>query len=296
MLLLNPQRHPKISLTLAQIGSLAFILYAHTVVAMKTAQTILHAPSDFDRRHLPSHVAQAVWRGTEVARSSGRTVPTGFKVLDDALPGCGWPTQGLSELLLPQAALCEWRLLAPALPGMLQEKGSKIYLIAPPKTPHAMGLAQLGVAPEQLVWIDAQGPAERLWATEQLIKSEPSGAVLAWLPQARQEQIRRLQVHAHTCDAPVFLVRPEIALRDASSAPLRVSATLGRGWNIDVQIRKRRGSASVDVLHLNAIPSNLDAILPPRLRGLFQPVSLPSKEVSHALGSSHSSTTAGIPH
>lgn len=143
--------------------------------------------------------------------------------------GLAWPTHGLSELLLPQAALCEWRLLGPALPELLADKGSRVYLVAPPKTPLAMGLAQLGLAPEQLVWIDAKGPAERLWAAEQLIKSEPDGAVIAWLPQARQDQIRRLLVHAHACDAPVFLIRLESALRDASPAPLRLSVSLGQG-------------------------------------------------------------------
>jgi protein ImuA len=46
---------------------------------------------------------------------------------------------------------------------------------------------------------------ERLWATEQILQAGPVGAVLAWLPQARPEQIRRLQIHAQSCDAPVFL-------------------------------------------------------------------------------------------
>lgn len=249
--------------------------------------SITHDPGDFDRWHLPSHLAQAVWRGTEVARSTGRAFPTGFTELNAVLPGGGWPTHGLSELLLPQAALCEWRLLGPALPELLADKGSRIYLVAPPKTPLAMGLAQLGLAPEQLVWIDAKGPAERLWAAEQLIKSEPDGAVIAWLPQARQDQIRRLQVHAHACDALVFLIRPESALRDASPAPLRLSVSLGHGWDIDVQIRKRRGGAAVEVMHLNAVPGNLNSIIPPRMRNLGIPVPSIPQEVHHALGSSH---------
>lgn len=46
---------------------------------------------------------------------------------------------------------------------------------------------------------------------------------MAWLPQARPEQIRRLQIHAQSCDAPVFLLRPITALNDASPAPLRVT-------------------------------------------------------------------------
>jgi len=251
------------------------------------------SPSAFDRWQLPAHVAQAVWRGTEVGGTAGRTLTTGYEALDAALPGGGWPTQGLSEVLLAQAALCEWRLLAPALPTLLADRSSRIYLVAPPKAPHAMGLAQLGLAPEQLVWIDVRGPADSLWVTEQLIKSEASGAVLAWLPQARPEQVRRLQVQALHCDAPVFLFRPESALRDASPAPLRLSVALGKGWGLEVRVRKRRGAVSDDVLHLQAVPGNLHSVLPPRLRDLPAPGVQPQEE-RHALGRPATATAARL--
>ncbi len=250
---------------------------------MTTSAHTPSSPAGFDRWQLPAHVAQAVWRGTEVGAAAGRALPTGFEVLDAALPGGGWPTQGLSEVLLAQAALCEWRLLAPALPGFLAGRDSRIYLVAPPKPPNAMGLAQLGLAPQQLVWIDVKAPADSLWAAEQLIKSEAAGAVLVWLPQARPEQIRRLQVQALHCDAPVFVFRPEAALRDASPAPLRVSVALGKSWGIDLRIRKRRGASADEVLHLRALPANLQSILPPRLHELQTP-EVQREEVFHALG------------
>lgn len=250
---------------------------------MTTSAPTPSSPAGFDRWQLPAHVAQAVWRGTEVGAAAGRALPTGFEVLDAALPGGGWPTQGLSEVLLAQAALCEWRLLAPALPGFLAGRDSRIYLIAPPKPPNAMGLAQLGLAPQQLVWIDVKAPADSLWAAEQLIKSEAAGAVLVWLPQARPEQIRRLQVQALHCDAPVFVFRPEAALRDASPAPLRVSVALGESWGIDLRIRKRRGASADEVLHLRALPANLQSIIPPRLHELQTP-EVQREEVFHALG------------
>jgi protein ImuA len=46
-------------------------------------------------------------------------VSSGFTLLDSQLPGGGWPTHSLTELLMPQAALCEWRLLGPALPSLI---------------------------------------------------------------------------------------------------------------------------------------------------------------------------------
>ncbi|HTH10819.1 MAG TPA: translesion DNA synthesis-associated protein ImuA [Acidovorax sp.] len=215
---------------------------------------------------LPPHVLEAVWRGTEVSDSRCRTVSSGFAALDAQLPGAGWPTHSLTELLLPQAALCEWRLLAPAVTGFL-EGGGRIYLVAPPKEPCAAGLVQLGVEPTQLTWIEASTPVDRLWVTEQIVKSDPAGAVLAWLPQARPEQVRRLQVHAAACDAPIFLFRPAASLRDSSPSPLRVAVAPAPGWDLEIRIPKRKGSSLDEAIYVNAMPSNLKSVVPPRLKG-----------------------------
>ncbi|MFN9728120.1 translesion DNA synthesis-associated protein ImuA [Acidovorax sp.] len=237
------------------------------------------APGDL----LAPHVAEALWRATEVHAGAARTVPTGFDALDAQLPGGGWPTHSLTEVLTPQAALCEWRLLGRSLPALMQD-GGRLYLIAPPKQPHAGGLAQLGVAQEQILWIDASKPVDRLWATEQILKSTPSGAVLAWLPLARPEQIRRLQIHAQSCDAPVFLFRPMATLVDASPAPLRITVVLAQGWNLEVRIAKRRGACLDESLYLPAMPGNLADVIPPRLHTVpAAPAVAPSrKETTHA--------------
>ncbi|MGP1629821.1 MAG: translesion DNA synthesis-associated protein ImuA [Giesbergeria sp.] len=215
-------------------------------------------------RSLPAHVAEALWRGTELGGKDPTTVSTGFAALDAELPGGGWPTRSLTELLTAQSAICEWRLLGPAIPKLTSERG-RLYLIAPPKEPHAGALAQLGASADQLVWIEAATPADRLWATEQVIKADPAGAILSWLPQARPEQIRRLQVQAHGCEAPVFLFRPVTALCDASSAPLRLAIALGAGWHLEVRIPKRRGASLDRALQLSAMPGQLAHVLPPRL-------------------------------
>ncbi|MGP1684836.1 MAG: hypothetical protein ACTS8S_21135, partial [Giesbergeria sp.] len=104
-------------------------------------------------RPLPAHVAEALWRGTELGGRDSIMVPTGFATLDAELPGGGWPTRSLTELLTAQAAVCEWRLLGPAIPAFTREKG-RLYLIAPPKEPHVGGLSQLGLSADQVVWIE----------------------------------------------------------------------------------------------------------------------------------------------
>ena len=253
--------------------------------------------SAFDPGVLPRHVADAVWRGSEVGGAAARTVPTGFEALDGQLPGGGWPTHSLTELLMPQAAVCEWRLLGPALPALMAS-GGRVYLIAPPKPPHAAGLAQLGVPADRLIWIRASTPVERLWVTEQIVKSDPAGVVLSWLPQARPEQIRRLQIHAQSCDAPVFLFRPAVTLHDASPAPLRVSVALAEGWSLEVRIPKRRGTSLDAPLVLVAMPGNLVAVLPPRLKSVPSPgAAFVCKEVSdaRALGRVAAPSNTGVP-
>jgi len=237
----------------------------------------------FDAGQLPGAMSQAIWRGSDIGQADHAVVPTGFAGLDAQLPGGGWPCNAVTELMQPQPALCEWQLLAPALSALVAGAG-QILLVGPPKRPHAPGLVKLGIAEKNLVWIAADTPAERLWSTEQLVKSNPrGGAILAWLPQARTDQLRRLQVHAQLCDCPVFLFRPEAAQLDASPAPLRLLATLGQDWALHIHILKRRGALLQDPITIPCIPGMLAQVLPPRL--LRPSALIVQQEAPHALGS-----------
>jgi len=223
------------------------------------------AAQPLDMGQLPHHVSHAIWRGTEVGQPGQTVVSSGFSGLNAELPGGGWPCNAVTEILQPQPSLCEWRLLSPAL-AKLVASGGQLLLVGPPKRPHAPGLIQLGIAEKNLVWIAADTPAERLWCTEQLVKSNPrGGAILSWLPQARPEQLRRLQVHAQSCDCPVFLFRPEAAQLDASPAPLRVLANLGTDWQLQVHILKRKGALMDGSIALPSIPGTLVSVFTPRL-------------------------------
>ena len=229
-----------------------------------------------------------LWLASSLSAGDSRCVASGFAALDAELPGGGWPTRGLSEILSASPGLLEWRLLAPALRGLLsgpvdaapkrrapprRAAQRPLLLINPPHTPHLPGLQACGLAAQQLVWISAGTPQQQLWATEQAIKSNAAAAVLAWLPQARPEQLRRLQSHAQATDAPVFIFRPLSAAAQSSAAPLRVRASPGLDWGLDVQILKRRGPAHEQALHLPALPAELAQVLSPRmLAAAFPPV------------------------
>ena len=241
-------------------------------------------PHPFDPGKLPGHVALAIWHGTDLAQINQAVVASGFAALDAQLPGGGWPCNALTEVLQPQPSVCEWRLLSGAL-ARLASSGGQILLVGPPRRPHMPGLVKLGIPENKLLWMAADTAAERLWCTEQLIKANPlGGAILAWLPQARAESLRRLQVHAQSCDCPVFLFRPEQALRDASPAPLRVLATPGPDWQLQIQIIKRKGALLDDTLVLPSVPGTLASVLTPRLMRPSQLMAKTEASHVHALG------------
>ena len=64
---------------------------------------------------LPPSVAARLWRGSDLERRLDAVLSSGHRVLDKELPGGGWPSRALTELLAPQPAILEWRLLGPAL-------------------------------------------------------------------------------------------------------------------------------------------------------------------------------------
>ncbi len=251
---------------------------------------------------LPPAVAAAVWRGDQLGRAPVPTRPSGFAALDAQLPGGGWPCQGLTELLCPQPGTLAWRLLAPLLRALCPASGearpaaaSPVLLVGPPHPPHPPGLRADGIDERGLVWLQAHTAAERLWTTEQLLKARAPGVLVAWLPQVRPEQLRRLQVLAGAVQGPVFVCRSQTAAREASAAPLRllvrVGAAAGAGddgpWALQVDVLKRPGPALVRTLSLPSVPGGLAALLPPRLRraGAAVPVPAvaPNREEDHVV-------------
>jgi len=214
---------------------------------------------------LPAHVEAALWRGNELGTPLAAVVGSGHAALDRELPGGGWPCHALTEILSPQPSVLEWRLVGPALRSVAAN-GQQIVLIGPPKLPHLPGLRHEGIDARHVVWLKAETPLERLWCAEQLVRANAAGAVLAWLPQARQEQLRRLQVRAQASDGLVFLFRPATTRHEASPAPLRVHASAGADWELHVQVIKRRGPAHEGSVVLPSIPGGLASVLTPRLR------------------------------
>lgn len=210
---------------------------------------------------LPPAIAAALWRGVSLARPAGRTLPSGHGPLDAQLPGGGWPLGAITEVLQTQPGLAEWRLIGAALAAQGGSAGT-VLVIGPPLHPHVPGLRQLGLGERPLVWVDVQRQNERLWAIEQALKANSVGAVVAWLPQARPEHLRRLQVCAQRCEAPVWLFRPLAARQEPSAAPLRLIVRAQAGSTaLSLQIIKRRGVAHEGLITLTTLPAAVHRVL-----------------------------------
>lgn len=237
---------------------------AHLSSPTHNAAGPLPAPGALTRS-LPAAVAAALWRGDQLGAPVAATLPSGFAALDAVLPGGGWPCHSVTEILAPQSGMLEWRLLGPLL-RQVCAAGRSVVLVGPPRPPHPPGLRWEGISERQLVWVQTETPAERLWATEQLVRANACGAVVAWLPQVRAEQVRRLQVLASGCGGPVFLCRPAAAAQESSAAPLRLLARVGPDWALRVDVFKRKGPPLGSTLHLPSVPGGLQNILTPRLQ------------------------------
>ena len=239
---------------------------------------------------LPPGISAAIWRGHELGSSVTKVLSSGFPALDAELPGAGWPCHSLTEILQPQPTVTEWRLLAPAIRQVVAD-GLQVVIVGPPKTPHLPGLRFAGLDERHLVWLQAETPSERLWVTEQLVKANAAGLLVSWLPQARHEQIRRLQVCAAACDGPVFLCRPAATEFEPSAAPLRVQVRFGVDWELHVHLLKRKGPTHEHDIVLTSIPGGLASVITPRL---LKPSELlaarqvrdaDTREVHHVVGS-----------
>ena len=217
---------------------------------------------------VPLDAHAGIWRADALARPAGIVLATGHAALDAQLPGGGWPVGALVEILQAHSAQNEWRLLLPAL---ARSGSGPVVLVGAPHMPFGPGLSAQGLAPERLLWVRASAPAARMWACEQALRCAQVEAVLAWLPQTRADQLRRLQMAASEHGKLLFVMRPARAQSESSPAVLRLLASLQPDSDgVQLEILKRKGPPLAQPLQLPARTARLAALLahggPGRLR------------------------------
>jgi protein ImuA len=204
-----------------------------------------------------------LWRGDELGTSDAAVIGTGHAALDAQLPGGGWPVGAMTELLQSAPESHAWQLLLPALAQAVQGGTGPVALIGAPQEPFGPALAAQGLPVEALLWVRCEASAARLWACEQALRCADMAAVLAWLPQARVGELRRLQLAAAQHDALLFVFRPETAAQMTSPARLRLrlASCEENSAQLDVHILKRRGPPLALPIQLPARSERMAALL-----------------------------------
>ncbi|WP_225783048.1 translesion DNA synthesis-associated protein ImuA [Xenophilus sp. Marseille-Q4582] len=211
---------------------------------------------------------RGVWRADELDAGGEAVCPTGHPALDAELPGGGWPQGALTELLQPDPPPPLWPLLLPALARTVALRpGTRVVLVAPPLPPFGPALAAGGLPSQALLCVQPDKPAERLWASEQALRCADVGAVLAWLPQARAPDLRRLQLAAAKQGGLLFILRPATQAQQASPARLRLGLELQAPGPhegpalLSLHLLKRRGPPASQPVQVPAQGAALEALL-----------------------------------
>jgi hypothetical protein len=162
------------------------------------------------------------------------------------LPGDGWPTGALTEILCGHEGIGELGSVLPTLAAR-SWAGKRVVWLAPPHLPDAPALAAAGVDLANLVVVRTPGRRDALWAAEQVLRSGSCQALLAWLRRPGYRELRRLALAAQGGPAWVTLFRPPEAARETSPAALRI-AIEPEGGALALRILKRRGAPAATPL------------------------------------------------
>ena len=194
-----------------------------------------------------------VWRGSSFARITAE--PSGHAELDRKMPGGGWPVGALTELFPETQGIGEMQLVLPWI-ARLTQAGGRVAMVDPPHLPFAPALAQSGVVLSRLLLVRPQSEDGGLWATEQILRAGPCGAVLAWPGRLGQVELKRFQLAAEAGKTTALMFREPAAAAEFSPAALRLKLA-ARPGGLRVDIFKCRGGtpAAVDVL-LPALAAN----------------------------------------
>jgi hypothetical protein len=187
-----------------------------------------------------------VWRGRDQAgRRAG--LASGYAELDRHLPGGGWPTDSLTEILTAHYGIGELRLLMPALarlsneaPGQGCSEPGWIAWVAPPFQPYPPALRQYGIDLSRMLIVRPGDAGEILWSAEQALSSGTCAAVLLWPDVLDDQASRRLQLAAERGHSWAVAFRPLAAGRQPSAAALRLELHSSENGT-RVHILKSRG-------------------------------------------------------
>lgn len=240
----------------------------------------------------PEKIHPSLWRGSQLAPAFRKTISTGYPNLDDRLPGHGWPTGALIEILSSQPGSGEMQLLKPALRALDDDRN--IILLNPPYMPSSLCLQQWLPATRHIFWIRPDSTSNTLWAAEKILQHNTSAALLCWFDHAPTALVHRLHLAVRQSSTLFFSFRPRSQAAQSSVAPLRLNLEL-TSWGLNIRLLKHPGSLSKNDIPLELYPCRTGKYLHRQLRhdALDQHTSAPTlQHPEHA--KSHGDRPAAI--
>lgn len=187
-------------------------------------------PEHYFTTTTPIAPANSDWHGVDA-------MPTGHTALDQVLQFGGWPLHGGCEVLCDCRGMGDMGLFLPTMRN-LSEQGRWQAFIDPPHIPYAPQLAAEGIDTQHILMIHSKSREERLWATEQALRSTTCSVVFSWLgsDNYRYAELRKLQLAAVENDTLAIFFRTTDASEQHSPMSLRIQLSRYH----DVLIRKQR--------------------------------------------------------
>jgi len=191
------------------------------------------------------HSNPNLWRGCDMAGQGFHGIGTGYHELDDILPGRGWPSSGLVEVIARHSGMGELQLLIPLMQSVIKQ-GKWILCVAPPYLLNAPALTQAGIDIGQILIVKQDTPCkDALWSMEKAMQTETCGLVLAWQNWLPGKVLRRLQLAAEVGNTLAVLFKHNDSKYSPSSLRLQIkgSVTDNRDFSrAEVTVIKARGN------------------------------------------------------
>ena len=155
---------------------------------------------------------------------------TGYKALDQILPGGGWPKCGLTEIFSERAGAGALRLVLPLIARMTRAQ-KKVIFVNPPYIPFPSALSFEGLDLSNLIIINppcksASRGQEILRIYEDALKVEDCSIVLAWLSNILFKDSRRLNFAALAGKNWGVTFLPLSGVNSSSASKLRISSKI----------------------------------------------------------------------
>jgi hypothetical protein len=149
-------------------------------------------------------------------------LPTGFEALDEALDG-GLHQGALNEIYTAAAGSGALEALLPAIGSAGARKGLLAW-IHPTRTPYPPALVQAGSDLARWLIVRPLNDEDHLWSLDQALRSRACAALIAYVGELHDRELRRLQLSAREGGCVVLLLRPAALASAPSPAAVRIFA------------------------------------------------------------------------